>query len=317
MSTDGQIKTVEVAAAVFCRDDGRQFLLAQRPPGKVYAGYWEFPGGKLEVGETVREALVRELQEEMGVTITACSPWLTREFEYPHALVRIHFWQVQAWEGELQPLEHSAVAWLETGEPPSVTPILPANDPILKALALPSVMAITNMCEHGEDVELGRLEEAVNRRGIRLFQIRDKGLPPIERAWFAQAGWEMVKRSGALMLINDDQGLCRSIGVHGVHLSSTTLRRSRDRPDFAWVGASVHDRDELAHAEKLGLDYAVLGPVLPTQTHPEATTLGWERFAEIVAGTSVPVFALGGLAMDQLHEARAHGAHGIALMRNW
>ena len=96
------------------RADGSEFLLAQRPEGKVYAGYWEFPGGKVEPGETVREALVRELQEELGISVTACSPWLTRVFTYPHATVRLNFWRVTAWDGEIgitAPLEHSAVDW--------------------------------------------------------------------------------------------------------------------------------------------------------------------------------------------------------------
>lgn len=308
---------VEVAAAVFQRDEDREFLLAQRPEGKVYAGYWEFPGGKVEAGETVREALVRELQEEMGIAIEECSPWLTREFCYPHATVRIHFWRVERWQGEIQPLEHAAVAWLKAGEPPSVAPILPANDPILKALALPTVMAITNMLEHGEDVELARLEDAVNRRGIRLFQVRDKGLPGVERAWFAQAALEMVRHRGAMLIVNDDQGLSRSIGVHGLHLSSSNLRRCWSRPDFAWVGASVHDADELAKAVKLELDYALLGPVLPTASHPDAPTLGWDKFAAIASGSPIPVFALGGMTPELLTTAQRHGAHGIALMRNW
>ena len=110
---------VEVAAAVMLRADGSEFLLARRPEGKVYAGYWEFPGGKVEAGETVREALVRELREELGISVTACSPWLTRVFTYPHATVRLNFWRVTAWDGEIgitAPLEHSAVNWQKCGE---------------------------------------------------------------------------------------------------------------------------------------------------------------------------------------------------------
>ena len=130
-------KEVEVAVGVLIREDGA-FLLTSRPPGKVYEGYWEFPGGKVEPGETVREALVRELQEELGITATAATPWLTRQFTYPHATVRLNFWRVTAWEGEIgitAPLEHSAVHWMGCDEAPTVAPILPANDPILKALA--------------------------------------------------------------------------------------------------------------------------------------------------------------------------------------
>ena len=91
-------KIVEVAAAVMLRAGGTEFLLAQRPEGKVYAGYWEFPGGKVEPGESVRDALIRELQEELGITVTACSPWLTRQFTYPHATVRLNFWRVTAYK---------------------------------------------------------------------------------------------------------------------------------------------------------------------------------------------------------------------------
>lgn len=314
---------VEVAAAVILRSDGQEFLLAQRPEGKVYAGYWEFPGGKVETGETVRQALVRELREELGITATAATPWLTRQFTYPHATVRLNFWRVTAWDGEMgitAPLEHSAIAWLRCGEPAEVAPILPANDPILKALALPTIMAITNMEENGEDNELSRLEAAVGK-GLRLFQIRDKGLPGAERAWFAQAAIEMVRDSGALVLVNDDAALAHRIHAHGVHLSAAASRYRQTRPEAAvagaWVGASCHNAAELAHAIDLGLDYALLGPVLPTATHPGMPHLGWEGFAAMVSGSAIPVFALGGMEMDMLGTAQAHGAHGIALMRNW
>ena len=109
---------VEVAVGVLIRPDG-QFLLASRPEGKPYAGYWEFPGGKLEPGETSFEALVRELQEELGITVDQAWPWLCREFSYPHATVRLRFFRVRSWHGEIAPIEHSAFAWLKVGEPAS------------------------------------------------------------------------------------------------------------------------------------------------------------------------------------------------------
>lgn len=307
---------VEVAAAVLLRHQGKEYLLAQRPEGKVYAGYWEFPGGKLEAGETPRQALDRELQEELGITPENATPWLTREFTYPHAHVRIHFWRVTSWQGEITPHEHSGLAWLTPGGKKTVAPMLPANQPILKALTLPNVMAITNMSENGEDVELTRLQEAVGR-GIRLFQIRDKGLAPIERAWFAQAAREMVRHCDALLLINDDEGLARSIRAHGLHLASKNLKRCWSRPELEWAGASCHTEEELARAAKIGLDYVVVSPVLPTLTHPGLPGLGWERFAQLAAQSPIPVFALGGMKMDMLEEAQSHGAHGIALMRGW
>lgn len=310
---------VEVAAAVMLRADGSEFLLAQRPSGKVYSGYWEFPGGKVEPGETVRAALVRELHEELGITVTACAPWLTRVFNYPHATVRLHFWRVTAWDGEIgitAPLEHSAVDWQKCGKSASVTPILPANDPILKALALPTTMAITSGEIEGVERQLERLEEALDR-GLRLIQVRDKGWPAAQRLWFAEAVSRIARQRDAIVLINDDADIARRAGTDGLHLSSPNLAACRERPDFTWVGASCHNAGELQHAAELGLDYALLSPVLPTPTHPEATGLGWQAFADLIAGSPLPVFALGGMKRDLLATAQGQGAHGIALMRGW
>jgi len=107
-------KLVEVAAAVLQRPDG-SFLLAQRPPDKIWAGYWEFPGGKIEPGETPYHALVRELREELGITVTTAYPWVTRVFAYPHATVRLNFFRVTAWSGELHPHEGQQFAWPPLG----------------------------------------------------------------------------------------------------------------------------------------------------------------------------------------------------------
>jgi 8-oxo-dGTP diphosphatase len=310
---------IEVAAAVILRADGSEFLLAQRPADKVYAGYWEFPGGKVEPGEMVRAALVRELREELGISVSACSPWLTRVFTYPHATVRLNFWRVTAWDGEIgitAPLEHAAVDWQKCGKPVSVTPILPANETILKALALPTAMAITMGESEGVERQLERLEEALDT-GLRLIQVRDKGWPFAQRLWFAEAVRRIAGQRGALVLINDDEDIARRIGANGLHLSSAGLAASMRRPDFAWVGASCHGADELRRAAELGLDYALLGPVLPTPTHPEATGLGWAEFARLITGTPLPVFALGGMKNGMLAIGQEHGAHGIALMRGW
>lgn len=312
-------KIVEVAAAVMLRADGREFLLAQRPEGKVYAGYWEFPGGKLEAGETPRDALIRELQEELGITVTECSPWLTREFTYPHATVRLHFWRVTAWRGEIgitAPLEHSAADWMQCGQAATVSPILPANGPILKGLSLPTTMAITMAAEEGEAAELARLERAL-ADGLRLIQVRDKALPAERRLAFARQVVAKAHALGALVLINDDAGIARDSGADGLHLSSTALAACTLRPDFAWVGASCHTADEIAQAGRLDLDYALLGPVLPTPSHPESAGLGWAEFARRCAGNTLPVLALGGLQGNMLATAQSHGAHGIAQMRSW
>jgi 8-oxo-dGTP diphosphatase len=121
-----------VAVGVLFQRDG-QFLLTTRPPGKAYEGHWEFPGGKLEIGETVAEALRRELQEELGITIKNPEPWKIERIDYPHAWVELHFCKVTQWEGELQMKEGQDFSWQSL--PVQVSPVLPGTVPVLEWLA--------------------------------------------------------------------------------------------------------------------------------------------------------------------------------------
>jgi 8-oxo-dGTP diphosphatase len=122
----------EVAVGVLLRSDGA-FLLTSRPAGKAYAGYWEFPGGKLEEGESVEHALRRELHEELGIEIGAVTPWRVEMVDYPHALVRLHFCKVVEWAGELQMREAQDFAWEQL--PVKVQPVLPGTVPVLQWFA--------------------------------------------------------------------------------------------------------------------------------------------------------------------------------------
>jgi 8-oxo-dGTP diphosphatase len=296
---------VEVAAAVIERPDGT-FLMASRPPGKVYAGWWEFPGGKVEAGETARQALDRELHEELGIEVTQAWPWLNRVFSYPHAEVMLRFFRVTGWRGEPHPHEGQTLAWTQAGAP-DVSPVLPANGPILKALRLPFEYAISDAAKLGPDIFLERLEQRL-AHGLKLMQWREKGAP----AGLVEQVAARCRAAGAVLMCNADATLANSLGA-GLHLNSKQLAELERRPDFEWVAASCHDQAELQRAIDLELDFVVLSPVLPTPSHPGEATLGWPTFSELLRDCAIPVFALGGLGRDDLALARSHGAHGIAL----
>jgi len=167
------VKITEVAAAVIERPDGT-FLLAQRPEGKPYPGYWEFPGGKIEAGEDVATALARELKEELGIEVRESMPWITRVYAYTHATVRLHFWRVTRWDGEPQRLEDQDIKWQRV-EAPDVSPMLPANAPVLAALALPAVMIVSDASRMGIDAWIGALaKRALDEK--MLVQVREKSM---------------------------------------------------------------------------------------------------------------------------------------------
>lgn len=300
---------IEVAAAVIERPDGA-FLMTSRPPGKAYAGWWEFPGGKVEPGETAHTALKRELAEELGICIHTAYPWLTRDHDYEHARVRLNFFRVVAWSGEPHPHEGQGMAWVHA-ERPQVSPILPANGPILKGLRLPLVYAISAAAELGIECFLARLEAALEG-GVRLVQLREKSLPTEAFAELAHAVSVRCRAHGAQLMINGDIALAARLDA-GVHLTAAQLMQLERRPELAWVAASCHDARELERAQSLAVDFAVLGPVQPTPSHPGAPNLGWTRFAELAAGRAIPIYALGGLTAADLATARQVGAHGIAL----
>jgi 8-oxo-dGTP diphosphatase len=291
-------KVVEVAAAVIERPDG-SFLLAQRPAGKVYAGWWEFPGGKIEAGEPAARALARELHEELGIEVRTAYPWLTRMHVYEHATVRLNFFRVTDWTGEPHSREQQAFLWQRL-DAPLAEPMLPANAPVLASLALPQEYAVTDAENYGMEKML-LLIKARLEQGLKLIQVRDKNLPAREK--FLHSVVQLATPYRAKVLVNGE-----------THLTAAQLMALTKRPEGDLVAASCHTRAELEQAMRLELDFAVLGPVKETASHPGVATLGWTGFAALARGASIPVYAIGGLCRGDLPEAWRAGAHGVAMI---
>lgn len=304
-------RSIDVAVGVIMRSDG-QVLLAERPAGKPWAGYWEFPGGKFEPGESPVEALARELHEELGVELDTAHPWITRSHTYPERSVRLHLYRVLGWHGEPHGREHQQLAWQDP-HAVRVAPLLPANLGILEALNLPRVYAITQASEYGVPGFMTRLGDALEN-GLRLLQVRERAMSAPQLRQFTRQVVTLARRYGAQVLVNADAAAARDAGADGVHLQAAQLMQCNSRPDTRLLAASCHNREELQRAAELGVDFAVLSPVLPTQSHPGAPTLGWDRFEELCLDLPMPVFALGGMRLDMQTTAMRHGAHGISLL---
>lgn len=301
---------MHVMAGVLLDDRGR-VLLAQRPAGKHLAGMWEFPGGKIEPGETPPAALSRELDEEIGILVIRARPLI----QVPSQGLLLDAWRVDAWEGDPHSLEGQSLQWRS---PVDVDPAIlaPADRAILQALRLPPHYLITpaDVLEAGYDTWLERIAAAIVA-GQTLIQLR---LP----RWTTDRIHNLVcdllpwaHRHGADLLLNGDIEGARMLGV-GVHLTSGQLATLQGRPlPFSQrVGVSCHDAFQLAQSAAIEADFATLSPVAVTTSHPAATTapLGWSRFQTMASSAALPVYALGGMALAHLELARQHDAQGVA-----
>jgi 8-oxo-dGTP diphosphatase len=292
-------EVIEVVAAVIQRPDG-SFLMARRPPGKLYSGYWEFPGGKVEPGESPAAAIARELHEELGIDITGPRAWITRVFTYPHGTVRLRFFRVFDWKNEPHSREGQGIAWQRLDRP-LVEPMLPANPPVLASLALPTEYAITNAAGTGVPAMLARIEARL-QEGLKLIQVREPELAGADS--FAQEVIRLAHRHDAKVMTKKLQP-----GADGIHFTAKQLMALKEKPRGGLIAASCHTREELEQAMRLELDFAVLGPV------KDKAAIGWQRFAALAEGASIPVYAIGGVTRADLADAWRAGAHGVAMIR--
>lgn len=303
-----------MAAGVLANARG-EILVSRRSDDAHQGGLWEFPGGKLEAGEDVAAALARELREEIGIRVDSARPLIRVRHDYGDRAVLLDVWRVNAWHGTVRAREGQALQWLA---PDTLTGLpMPAADvPIISAARLPERYLITPSLQGDRQAFLAALRASVDA-GVRLVALRAGDLRDTELTALAREAAAVCRARGARMLINADPALLEASGADGVHLSSERLMAARARPvpDGAWLAASCHDADELAKAARVGAEFAVLSPVAATASHPQAEPLGWPRFRELVEEVNLPVYALGGMASQDLERAWKHGAQGIAAIR--
>lgn len=309
---------MHVMAGVMLDARGR-VLLAQRPPGKHLAGLWEFPGGKLEAGESPEGGLVRELGEELGVEAVIAEPLIRVPWRYGERSLLLDARVIRHWQGEPHSLEEQALQWCA---PDSVdlSILTPADRPILRALQLPSLYPITPADVPPEAFAAWqqRLGTAIEN-GQRLMLLRFP-LWPVECVRELAAGLLPLARArGAQLLLSGDIAGALMLGAGvGVQLKARQLASLDERPLplQQWVGASCHDDTELARALPLA-DFATLSPVSATASHPDAAPLGWPAFQAMVEAAAVPVYALGGMRAADASVARQAGGQGVAGIRGF
>jgi 8-oxo-dGTP diphosphatase len=307
-------EVVDVVAGVIQDARGR-ILLARRTAGRDLAGLWEFPGGKREPDESPEAALARELHEELGIDVEIGEPLIAVPQIYPHKRLRLDVRRIAAWRGTARGREGQALAWVPPNKLASYA--MPSADrPVVAALLQPDRYLVTP--DPGDDgaAWMAALQGALDA-GIRRIQLRaPQSGGQAGFAMLARLAVERCQIAGAEAFVNADAALARELGV-GLHLRDAQLRALRQRPLPAGlpVAASCHDVESLCQAERLGCDFAVLGPVEATTSHPGQPAIGWDTFAATREHASLPIYAIGGMTTDAIATARAHGGQGIAAIR--
>lgn len=298
------VDRIEVAAAIV-RDQAGRILLSQRPEHKHQGGCWEFPGGKLEPGESPEQALSRELAEELDLSVTDCRPFMTIEHDYPELTVRLYFREVTEWAGSPRGLEGQPVDWFAPSALSSLD-FPAANRPIVTALNLPDFFAI--LPDTGDGDGLPPPADLAPGTGLYL-----RGLEKTPERLLAIT--EQCRTQGIPVMVRDDASLAEAAGATVLHFGSERLRRGK-LPPFAGIrSAAVHDAFEISLARQAGLDMVFLSPVAATPSHPGREPLGWKRFSELATGMPLAVYALGGVTPGDLCRAREAGARGVAGIR--
>jgi 8-oxo-dGTP diphosphatase len=306
---------LHVVAGVVYNPQGK-ILLARRPKHLHQGGLWEFPGGKCEKGESVGQALARELQEEIGIIIQKARPFIRVIHDYPDKKVLLDVWQVEQWQGKPWGREGQAIQWcfpknLRNYQFPA------ANYPIITAIQLPTFYLITPEPISFQDKKFFYQLETCLDKGIALIQLRAKNLSKRDYCYCAEKVLTLCERYTTQLLSNAPPEVALSVGTNGVHLTGERLLACQERPlnKNLWVAASCHSLEEIQQANQIGVDFIVLSPVHSTPSHSDAQPLGWFEFFQLTEHANCPVFALGGMEVADVQKAWAHGSQGIAAVR--
>jgi len=306
-------EVVHVAAAAIVNNNN-EVLISQRAPDVHQGGLWEFPGGKLESNESVQHALLRELDEELGICVNSSRPLIKVTHQYLDKTVLFDVWKVDDYTGQAAGKEGQAIRW-QAIDQLNHTEFPAADVPVIRALNLPDHYLITGKFDSIQEFEQ-RLGLAIDR-GIRLAQLRltNDWLQMVNEKYAAEIiklAVDLCEQSSVRLMFNMPDELNHIITPSCLHLNSRKLNQYSERPDCDSLSVSCHNVQEMIDAQALGVDFMVLSPVQATATHPEITPLGWNRFAEMIAEINVPVYALGGVSRDDTEKAWLAGAQGIS-----
>lgn len=309
-------EVIHVAVAVIV-NERNEVCITLRHKDSHQGGLWEFPGGKMEKHETVEQALLREIKEELGLAIQKSRPLITITHHYSDKSVCLHVRKILRYQGKAKGLEGQRLKWLNVSQLHD-DEFPAANLAIIKALRLPEKYLITGKFVDTDDF-INKLKNALDN-DIKLVQLRLKnsGVDDLNKMQsLVEQAAALCKQADAKLMINLSNDCLEKIDLSqiefaGFHADSRTLRTLSNVPEAEWFSSSCHNIEELLHAQRLSSDFVVLSPVQHTASHPEMQGMGWQKFSSMIENISIPVYALGGVSGKDIETAWAHGAQGVA-----
>ncbi len=307
------MKKILVSVGILQND--AQYLIALRQDGKELSGYWEFPGGKQEAGESPLDALTRELKEEINIIVEHAT--LFKEFSWVYNDKEIHltFFHVHSYKGQPHANESQKIKWVYPEELRTYK-FPEANRYAINLLTLPNSIVITPDCNEMNTWMQRVKMHLANQNTILRLRFSNR-LAPTSQQLSEIVELSAQSKSYVMFDPNDFEYIIPT-PYTGIHLNRhQTMRFMRSDNHELILGASVHNEDELEKALRLGVDYVMISPVLPTQTHPDAEGIGWQRFSNIIGNTKILCYALGGMTPSMMEIAQDNNAHGIAGLRGF
>jgi 8-oxo-dGTP diphosphatase len=302
------MKTIRAVVGIIRNKNG-EILIAERQTHQFKAGFWELSGGKIETGETSKQAIVRELSEELGIHITALSFFSSMVHDYADRRVALEIFTIEQYTNIPKGIEGQKIAWVTLQEIHCYK-LLPTMNAIISRLILPSRYWITPAENHTSSTWMDKFNTQLSR-GIQLIQLRSKTRLSAD---FVVKIYQKCQQQNVKLLLNLPHKTFTEVYCDGWHLTTKEMMALKKTPfvENKLFGVSAHTMAEAKCAQDIGASFVSISPVQYTQTHPNTPAIGWAVATEVVQALNIPVYFLGGMRLEDLAKSQQLGAQGIA-----